>query len=111
MIYDGDLDRKKNYYQARQGGNDAGDRFKAKFLDPHVSWYVDGELYHFGNVYNRDFKKWKNDKFGVMSPTIIKGKEQFILHPKKPVYSNHTPGVAFFAFPFSWFIQDTVFFE
>lgn len=105
VIEDGDVDLSNNYSSALAGGSDAGLSYAGYALDRHVSWYQNGKIVYWWDVFEEQPWKWKKDDSGVPIPTRRKGQEDAYVPACE--YPTHPPGLAFLLAPVTYLFRGT----
>jgi len=109
LLSDHDLDLRNNYEAVHMGGEDAGRYFKGLSLDNHTTWYINGKLTRWFEVYAVDEKKWGHDAQGHPVPVLKAGVVS--PDPGRPEYSWHPPGVALLLAPLLYPFRGTTYVE
>lgn len=105
VIQDGDLDLSNNYASVHAGGIDAGRSFKGQALDHHVSWYQNGKIIYWWQVFETNPSKWSHNEQGTPVPTKQALKQSVPLPTHE--YPTHPPGQAFLLAAPTYFFRGT----
>lgn len=105
VIQDGDIDLANNYASALAGGLDGGRSYAGYALDHHVSWYRNGKIVYWWDVFEEQPWKWAKDSNNHPVPTRRKGQQDAVV----PVceYPTHPPGLAFLLAPVTYPFRGT----
>lgn len=91
LVRDGDLDVSNNYESVHAGGADAGRSYRGYPLDPHISWYEDGGIVYWWEVFEIDPRKWRRDERGRPLPTPLRPAQPHDVPDRQ--FSWHFPGM------------------
>src|SRR5262249_23622276 len=97
LIEDGDLDLSNNYQSVHEGSFQAGLRFRAKPLDHHVAYYVNGKYNKWDELF-----EWGTDDKGRIVPRPRPDLDESLAVEagEYPEYGAHPPGLALLIAPF-----------
>lgn len=102
-IQDFDFDVANNYASVHRGGLGAGRKFAGSPLDHHVTWFVHGQRFDWGQAYETEPSRWDHDAAGHPQPTLLKNAPPLPASER----SRHSPGLAVLTSPLLWPFRGT----
>jgi hypothetical protein len=101
VIRDGDLDLRNNYDAAARGDLEAGQAFAQRFIDRHITYWINGERKTQREVFYPYFQASQRRTLPGVDPALAQS-------PESPA---HSPGVALLLAPLLFVFRDTVLLE